>query len=165
MKTLKTSIFILLLIAILPCEACLQGSALQSDKELFEEFGHVKVRVLVASVQESQPCKAASSWRWGAENTCPKTFISAFQVKAGDKSIFVPISAFADLGNPRTVRIEPCKEKNCFIVVVVGGDAATSYSARLEFKNNFLIKRLVRHGEFPSESWEETIYKFKGAGN
>jgi hypothetical protein len=165
MKKLKISIFIILLLVILPGEAYLQGSMQQSDKELFVESGQVKVKVLVASAQESQPCKAASSWRWGAENTCPKTFISALEIKVGGKSIFVPISAFADLGNPRTVRIEPCKEKNCFVVVVVGGDAATSYSVRLEFKNNLLIKRIVRHGEFPKESWEETIYKFKVTGN
>jgi hypothetical protein len=165
MKTLKISIFIIFLLVILPCEAYLQGSGQPSDKELLEEFGQVKVRVLVTSVQEPQPCKAASSWRWGAENTCPKTFISALEIKMEDKPIFIPISAFADLGNPRTVRIEPCNEKHCFVVTIVGGDAATSYSARLEFKNNLLNKRLVRHGEFPKESWEETIYKFKVAEN
>jgi len=165
MKTLRTSTFILLLIAILPCNATLQANAAQSDKELFEKFGHVEVRVSVANVQESQPCKAAASWRWGAENRCPKTLISTLEVKADDKSIFVPISAFADLGNPRTVTIEPGKDKDRFAVVIVGGDAAISYSARLEFKNNFLTKRLVMHGEFPAESWEETIYKFKRGGN
>jgi len=129
MKTLKISIFIIFLLVILPCEAYLQGSRQPNDKELLEEFGRVKVRVLVTSVQEPQPCKTASSWRWGVEDTCPKTFISALEVKTGDKPIFIPISAFADLGNPRTVRIEPCKEKNCFVVTIVGGDAATSYSA------------------------------------
>jgi hypothetical protein len=164
MKTLKISIFIIFLLLILPCEGYLQGSR-PGDKELLEESARVKVRALLTTVQEPQPCKAASSWRWGAEDTCPKTFISALEVKAGDKPIFIPISAFADLGNPRTVRIEPCKEKNCFVVTIVGGDAATSYSARLEFKNNLLIKRLVRSGEFPKDSWEETIYKFNVADN
>lgn len=165
MKILRTSTFILLLIAILLCNLNFWVNAGQSDKELFEEFGHMRVRVSVVNLEESQPCKAAASWRWGAENRCPKTLISAFEVKADDKSIFVPISAFADLGNPRTVRIEPGKDKGNFAVVIVGGDAATSYSARLEFKNNFLAKRLVKHGEFPEESWEETIYKFKGGEN
>jgi hypothetical protein len=82
------------------------------------------------------------------------------EVKVGGKPIFVPLSAFADLGNPRKVRIESRKEKGRFAVILTGGDAATSYSATLEFRDNLLSERLVRHGEFPDQSWEKTLYKF-----
>ncbi len=130
------------------------------DKEISTELGQVSVKVFVKSLPKSQPCDAASSWRWGAENACPRTIIGSVTIKAFGKSLFVPLSAFADLGNPRTVKIESRKEKESFVVILAGGDAATSYSAMLEFRNNLLSERVVRHGEFPDEAWEKTIYKF-----
>ncbi|MEW6108482.1 MAG: hypothetical protein AB1632_04830 [Nitrospirota bacterium] len=82
------------------------------------------------------------------------------EVKVGGESIFIPLSAFADLGNPRSVNIESGKRKNRFAVVLNGGDAATSYTARFDFRDNILSERVVRHGEFPDQSWEKTTYKF-----
>ncbi len=136
------------------------GYGINNDKELFAESGRVSVRVFITSLSKSQPCKAASSWRWGAENTCPRNIINALEIKDSGKSVFIPLSAFADLGNPRTVRIESRKGNDQFAVVLIGGDAATSYSATLEFRDSLLIERVVRHGEFPDESWEKTSYKF-----
>ena len=80
-------------------------------------------------------------------------------VRSGNESVFIPLSAFADLGNPRDIRIENYGGKS-FGIVLTGGDAATSYTAKLEFVNNLLAERTVRHGEFPEEAWEKTQYKF-----
>lgn len=136
------------------------GYGINSDKELFAESGRVSVRVFVTSLPDSPPCKAASSWRWGAENACPRNIIGALEVKVSGEPVFIPLSVYADLGNPRTVRIESRKESGQFVVILIGGDAATSYSATLEFRGNLLTERIVRHGEFPDESWEKTSYKF-----
>lgn len=157
MKTITT--FLLILQIICPYAASM-ASEIPKNKELVAETGQVSTRVFVSSFPESRPCKTASSWRWGAENSCPSTFVEALEVKVNDKLLFVPLSAFADLGNPRNVHIETRKEKDRFAVVLTGGDAATSYSATLEFRDNFLSERMVRHGEFPSEAWEKTHYKF-----
>lgn len=160
MKALKAIIALLILLVILSCQAHLQGISPNSDKELSSTLGPVNVKVLVSSYPNSQPCKASSSWRWGAENACPKTFISALEITAGGKALFVPLSAFVDLGNPRAVQIYLRKGKGSFAVVLTGGDAATSYSATLEFQSDHLNIREVHHGEFPSEAWERTHYKF-----
>lgn len=159
MKTLRntTAFFLLLLFWTYNLYA---DSANATDRELFTELGQVNVRVLITSLPESQSCKAASSWRWGAENACPRNIISALEINISGESAFVPLSAFADLGNPRTVKIESRRGKGQFAVVLTGGDAATSYSVMLEFRGNLLSERVVRHGEFPEQSWEKTIYKF-----
>lgn len=154
------TIFALLFLVMCSCAMFATTSAARSDKDLFAEVGQVSAKVTVTLIPISQPCKAAASWRWGAENTCPRSVVGALEVKVGGKSIFIPLSAFADLGNPRNVNIESGKGKNRFAIVLNGGDAATSYTARFDFKDNILSERIVRHGEFPDQAWEKTTYKF-----
>lgn len=137
-----------------------QGAALVHDTEITAKAGNINVKVLVIPFPSTQPCKAAFSWRWGAENACPNAVIGSIEVKVNTELVFVPISAFADLGNARVVQIKSRKGKDRFAILLVGGEAATSYKATLEFQKNVLRERIVRHGEFPAESWERTIYKF-----
>ena len=159
MKILINAIVLFLIGMVSSCSAQARNGA-TNDNEISAELGQVSVKVLVKSLPKLQPCDAASSWRWGVENACPRTIIGSVTIKAFGKPLFVPLSAFADLGNPRNVKVESRKEKESFAVILKGGDAATSYSAILEFRNNILSERVVRHGEFPDESWEKTIYKF-----
>lgn len=160
MKKLKIIIFIFLLVIILPNQVQLQDIPQTNDKELVAESGQVSVKVTVSSFLESRCCKAPSSWRWGSSNYCPRTFVSDWEVKVNGKSVFIPLSAFCDLGDPLSVQIEARAAKSSFAVVLIGGDAGFSYSATLEFTNNLLSVRLVQHGEFPRKAWEKTIYKF-----
>ena len=158
MKALTALLF--LFFAIWSIDVYSASDAASKDKELIAESGRISVRVTVSSSPEAQTCQTASSWRWGAENVCPRTFVGALEVKAAGTLLFIPLSAFADLGEPRNVRVETRKGKSRFAVVLIGGDAATSYKATLEFRDNFLSERVVRHGEFPAQSWEKTLYKF-----
>ncbi|CAG1065974.1 hypothetical protein BAC1_01571 [uncultured bacterium] len=157
---MKTIIAFSLILQTIWLYAACSANELSKNKEFDVKTGEVSARVVVSSFTESQPCKTAASWRWGAENVCPSTFIEVLEVKVNGNLLFVPLSSFADLGNPRKVRIEVHNGKKRFAVVLTGGDAATSYSATLEFRNNLLSERIVRHGEFPSEAWEKTHYKF-----
>jgi hypothetical protein len=160
MKIMKNISSVFLLLMILNDVHAAADGVLTNDKELLVEREPVSVRVLVTFLPGTQPCKAASSWGWGAENTCPQSVIGALEIKVRGKAVYVPLSAFADLGNPRTVRIEPREGKDRFAVILKGGDAATSYSAILVFQGNLLSERIVRSNEFPNDSWERTIYKF-----
>ena len=160
MNALANIVAFLTLLIAFSFNAIAQSSDLPHDTELSAEYGRINVKFLVTAFHEPQVCKAALSWRWGVENACPKTLIGAVEVKVNTEQVFVPFSAFADLGNPRTVQIEGRKGDDRFAVIVIGGDAATSYKATLEFRKGFLLERIVRNGEFPAESWERTIYKF-----
>lgn len=157
MKTITA--FLLLLLILWPFDACISSDATIQSKELVVESGGISVKVTVSPLPEFPPYNVPSSWRWGSENSCPRAFVGALEVKVMGMPVFVPLSAFADLGNPRDVRIES-HNGNGFAVILTGGDAATSYTASLEFRDNLLSERMVRHGEFPDQSWERTLYKF-----
>lgn len=131
----------------------------KDKSELVAQDNRVLVKVLVSPYPPSQPCLAAASWRWGAENSCPKKTVIALEIKVDGVAVFVPVSCFLDLGDPRSVQIDASKEDRTAITIM-GGDAATSYSATLELRGHTLAERIVRHGEFPDESFERTIYGF-----
>src|SRR3989442_555556 len=77
-----------------------EGTPPLQGGELSAASGQIGVKVLVASLGEPTRCRSASSWRWGAEGTCPATVVGGVEVKVGARAAFVPLSAFADLGNP-----------------------------------------------------------------
>lgn len=108
----------------------------------------------------NRSCLSAESWWWGAEQSCPSVRIAALEVKFRGKAVFIPFSAFSDLGNPHKVSIARTNSAEEYIVRIDGGDAADSYTAVLRFKSSLLLERKVASGEFPDDAWEQTIYKF-----
>lgn len=114
----------------------------------------ITVRIDVASPMQEH----CASWRWGAEALCPKLAIAALQVSIDNESLFIPRSAFIDLGSPNLVTVEV--RKSGFDVIVRGGDAATSYTATLRFRNSEIESRRVESGEFPDSAWEHTRFSF-----
>jgi hypothetical protein len=99
----------------------------------------------------------SKSWQWGVERINPKYVIGEIDIKIGNMKIFVPLSAFMDLANPREAKLENI-DNDGFKLSISGGDAATSYIADLYVKGGFVQKRKVMHGEFPEESYELTVY-------
>jgi hypothetical protein len=103
-------------------------------------------------------------YRWGGEDVePPQTVVSQLTVVVGGHDVFVPLSAFADLGSPRTVEVKVTRRG--FDLIIAGGDASASYRALLAFQGRELTRRKVQHGEFPKEAWEDTRYKFNRSRN
>lgn len=103
-------------------------------------------------------------YRWGGEDVePPQTLISQLIVVVDGQNVFVPLSAFSDLGNARRVEVKVTRRG--FDLVISGGDASASYRALLAFEKRKLARRKVQHGEFPDEAWEETRYKFNQLSN
>lgn len=103
-------------------------------------------------------------YRWGGEDLePPKTLVSHLTAAIRGQDVFIPLSAFADLGNPHTVEVKMTKLG--FDILISGGDASASYHARLAFDKSALVRRRVQHGEFKNEAWEETRYKFNQMRN
>jgi hypothetical protein len=103
-------------------------------------------------------------YRWGGEDMePPQTVFSQLVVVVGGHDVFVPLSAFADLGSPRTVEVKVTRRG--FDLIIGGGDASASYRALLAFEGRELTRRRVQHGEFPKEAWEETRYRFNRLSN
>lgn len=105
-----------------------------------------------------------SGYRWGGEDIePPKTLTVKLSVKLDKLEIFIPLSAYSDLGNPSNINIK--RSGSVIFVEIIGGDTSASYSAKLEFRGRHLIRRKVTSSEFPSDAFEETKYKFNTLKN
>ena len=81
---------------------------------------------------------------------------------ADQKLIFVPLSAFGDLGDVMSVSFSSIARG--FRVSFHGGNTAASYDATLLFERGVLLRREVRLRELPDERWEKARYGFPSAG-
>jgi hypothetical protein len=97
-------------------------------------------------------------FRWGAETSKPERIIQSAEVRRSNSVIFVPLSAFADLGNPDSIRLE--MDRKGFRILITGGDASTAYEATLTFNDDFVVRRKVASLSFPRTAWEETVYSY-----
>jgi hypothetical protein len=116
--------------------------------------GH-KIEVKLISNRPSGTCHA---WRWGAEDACPATAIEQLDIRLDGEAVLISRSAFSDLGVPRVAKIT--LTKHAFMLVVSGGDAATSYDAELTFSKDAVEKRVVTGHEFPDRAREVTVFSY-----
>jgi hypothetical protein len=116
----------------------------------YEEFGHRSSRG-----RNTRP-GILQRLALGAEGECRRLAIVSLQVVLGEETLFVPRSAFADLGSPSRISVK--RHGRRFDIVVIGGDAATSYAAGLRFWNSGISSRRVESGEFNASGWEETTF-------
>ncbi len=103
-------------------------------------------------------------FRWGGEDAmAPLSLITSIVVQSGADKLFVPLSAYSDLGDPRRLSLKTSAAG--FELVIAGGDAGVAYNAVLVFEQGWLTRRRVAHGEFPDEAWEETKYAYNMLNN
>lgn len=106
-----------------------------------------------------------NSFMWGGdESQPPRRIVKAINVTRNKQKIFIPLSVYSDLGDPRQASLVQLPAHG-FELTIVGGDAAGSYKALLEFKNNEIVRRKVASGEFPKQAWEETRFSFNRLNN
>ena len=131
-----------------------------SDKPLVFHNEPIKLVARLEKLKTRETCQGGSSRRWGSEYDCPNWQIAQLVLSFEKRSVFIPYSAFSDLGNPTSIQIEKDDGRSLYLIKIKGGDAATSYRATLKFEADLLLERIVYHGEFPDDAWEKTIYKF-----
>ena len=137
----------------------------KSESALSAKHADISVSVKVIASADGVCLHDASSYVWGSEGTCPKNRISGIEVTRAGKALFVPISAFADLGNPSKVTLKKPTNSKYFTVLVSGGDAGTSYQAKLTFGALYLKQRRVESSSFPEDAFEVTNFKFNLENN
>lgn len=122
----------------------------------------VEAVVQTVKLTSQYPYKGALIWggdvRGSGNVQMPKSVISLIDLRIGNEKVFIPLSAYSDLGNPMQASLE--KAGHGFKITITGGDTATSYKAVLIFDNEHIQRRRVSLGEFPDEVWEETVYSF-----
>jgi hypothetical protein len=99
----------------------------------------VQIEISQAKLDLSSfPYKGALLWG-GDVDELPQTVLTSIHITQNRKAVFVPLSAYSDMGN---------------------GGTASGYDATFSFSHGFLKTRTVRNREFPDETWEETRYSF-----
>src|ERR1035437_5082531 len=112
--------------------------------------GTTAVTVITAEMQTSYIYKKAFTWG-GDIDSPPKSIIANIIVSENKQNVFVPLSAYADLGDPRHIELK--SSDGGYQLRIVGGDAAGSYTAILTFNSHGITHRKVISGEFPEDAW------------
>lgn len=118
---------------------------------------NVEVVLHQAKVNDSYPYKHGMLWG-GDDMELPQAILTSIDVQVGKKQIFVPLSAFSDLGEVKSASLEIISKG--FNLRLHGGNTAASYDATLTFKRGHLRNKKVTLREFPEQRWENTIYSF-----
>ena len=117
------------------------------------------IEVKITTVRPLPDFLFRSKYIWGGgENEPPALLVGSIDVAVGGEQVFVPLSAFSDLGSPKMASLKI--SANGFEVVIIGGDAGGAYDATFTFDGSWLVQRRVSSREFPDEAWEETKYSF-----
>lgn len=160
------AIFFLAVFLLAAFKAIAQSSVDINEGESSTLSGQdIKLEVHIERPSPTDSCQSKNSWRWGAEQSCPNRKIASVKLSFRGQPVFVPYSAFADLGNPTTIALRRNGKSLRYEISVHGGDAAISYECILRFTGGVLQERHVKSTEFPDDSWEKTTYRFNfGAG-
>jgi hypothetical protein len=162
MKTYLTW-FTILLVVVLPVFQSRSAPAaafVEGEVKLIAHIQNRDVIVLMRTTQlkaESYPYKRG--FRWGAEDRePPQTLLASVNVSVEGVPVFVSLSAYCDLADPRKASLK--QTDSGFVLTITGGDAASAYEAILTFENGNLVRRRVSSREFPKEAWERTEYLY-----
>jgi hypothetical protein len=126
---------------------------------LSEPAGRPAVRVVVtqSKLESSFPYKAALEWG-GDDDVPPRHVLTSILVQEGALKVWVPLSAFGDLGNAKSASLTHTPKG--FLLSIHGGDTASAYDAKLVFFHRNLTERTVALREMPNDRQETTKYKF-----
>jgi hypothetical protein len=120
----------------------------------------VLVKANVYSEKYSSQLPFKYQFGWGADysgETPPKYIVSFIEIKWGKESVYIPLSAYSDLTEPKNIELQV--DHNNIILIILGADAGCAYQAELVFENAEIKYRKVSLGEFP-DRWEKTEYHF-----
>ena len=101
--------------------------------------------------------------RWGARygNSNNEKIFSNMKVSYNNEQYCdVPLTAYCDIANPWEYQLYPIIDG--FVLKIEGGygESGDSYIAKLTFKKGLLIRKEIKHGVFPDEAWEQTVYSY-----
>lgn len=100
---------------------------------------------------------------WGGNASDPVgTAVARLALVSDSTTIWIPLSAFADLGNPRELSLE--RKGRGVLLRLRGGETGEAYDARFLVERSVLKSRRVNSAEMP-EAWEETRYSGPVTGN
>jgi hypothetical protein len=117
----------------------------------------VRISLTQIKVGDSFPYKNALLWG-GDIDKLPEVVLSSVEIQEGKEPVFVPLSAYSDLGDVKLASLSASRQG--FVLNLHGGNTASGYDAILVFRRGYLVSRTVRLREFPEERLDKTTYSF-----
>jgi hypothetical protein len=114
----------------------------------------VRVTLWSSRIENTFPYRDAILWG-GDVDLLPQQLMVSMEVHDGDQMIFIPLSAYGDLGDVKLATA--AQGARGFSLTLHGGAAATEYDAQLRFAGGYLVNRTVTLREFP-QAGEQTNY-------
>ena len=146
------------------------GSPIFADTVLKDEItiddGKI-ISTIVRTIKKMDKFPYKKGMWWGQFQKKPRKeleIISDIEITIGKESVTVPLSAYSNLADPRSIKI--LKKIDKIYLVISGGGEGTGYKARLEImkfkhlKGYYVGKKKVFDRVFADDAWEETDYKF-----
>ena len=113
------------------------------------------VHASVTVGQLDAKCRGGRGY-WGVDGGAPAVGVTGLTITVGMDTVDVPFTAWADLGDPKLLRLTVGGQGATLILE--GGETSTHYMASWVVLNRVLYKRRVELSEFSSEIWSETVY-------
>lgn len=145
-----------LVMAHLPGCALAQTPIAQSeDTSLLAVSDNMKVSVLIrAATRNSESSCVFQGGR--RSNKKLTTILHKLKISANEKALFVPLSVYADLIDPRQADIKIDGSEG--ILSIYGGDGSDSYFIRVYFDATKIYRRLYYSALIPNEPTQDTSY-------
>ena len=115
----------------------------------------------VEVVLDSRLAKSADEFPDAAAGEFPDRFrvVRSLKIKVNGHEIFIPHSAYADLAWVATAELKFGKSRN--LLVITGGDASESYSAKIEFDGKAIRSRRLYSNLDHGGPTERTQYSLR----
>ena len=163
---MKIQLKIILVFVLCIISSCVNGAEFKEGivnlNFQLDDSTAVQIVVQTGMIDSNYPYKQAFMWGSDFESAdsviMPKEVVSSIDVRIGNEKVFVPLSAYSNLGTPRKVSL--VKIGQGFELNIFGSGTSLGYKATLRFNKEHIVSRKVFSRNFPDNRWEETIYSF-----
>ena len=122
-----------------------QGSTVlpNGNSTLSATFGSERVRVQfhTSTVDAISPASANRKFAQCTYSRSPCSLTGSIEIFWGAYEVFIPRSAYADLGDISTAHLT--MSGNVIVLTIQGGDASESYIAKLRFNKQRVLSRQI----------------------
>lgn len=131
-------------------------SAALGTKTIKAEFRTATVQISLNEANERKFVQCTYS-------RVPCSLTEHIHLQIGGSDVFIPRSAYADLGDISTARLTTHADR--VTLTIPGGDASESYIAELIFNSDRLLERKLYSGEDPNDPLEVSHYYVVSLGD
>jgi hypothetical protein len=153
------AVWLFLLASVSPCVAQQAAKIAQSGTTIISvASSSAKASAEIQTVRLSGDCArlCPASRVWVDTGVESATIVQRLRLSIGPHTIFVPLSVYASLFEPRQASLKV--EKGSFVLTIGGADGGESYFVQVYFDAGGVNRTLTFNSEFPDAPLQDTHY-------